>query len=51
MDAIDNRYKYSEVCAYYEILKSNLRDHMNKRTKSMKMDLRSIFAKEKEGAL
>ena len=40
MESIDNGYNYNEVCLQYGIPKSSLRNHVNGKTRSRKMELK-----------
>ena len=51
MVAIDANYKWQEVCIYYGIPKTSLRDHMSGRTTLRKMRSYPILNKEEEEEL
>ena len=51
MVAIDDGYKWEEVCEHYGIPRSSLRNHMSGRTRCRKMGPPPILIKEEEETL
>ena len=51
MATIDDGYKWKEVCTYYCIQRTCLRDHMSDKTKSRNMDPSPIFTKQEHDGL
>ena len=51
IDALDNGYKFSEVCMKYEIPRSSLRDHYVEITKSTKIGPKGVLTMEEETIL
>ena len=51
MEVFDNDHFYSRIFAKYKILRSSIRDHMNGKTRSRKMDPKGVLTVEDETAL
>ena len=51
IEAIDNGHSYSKMTTEYKIPKSNLRDHINDKIRSRKMNPKGVLRAEEEIAL
>ena len=51
MATIHDGYKWEEVCTYYSIPRTSLKNHMSSKTKSRKMNPPSILTKQEKEEL